>query len=328
MIPLDKDKLIKKGTYDNNDGYWVKEYGDNKTFFSKYDEGYRAIEKLYRYENNILDRRTNNMLNKYSDLVDQKIKKELTLKDEIIFNNKYEGEPKTGTVRVKKIWTINIGDYDREKGAEITGSSSEWINMLLDKDKVVNEVLDGYEASDVPDGLVADRLDSVGYELAKIIDDDGIKELIEHGTLLEDTTALTKQTIYNKFVDVRKQLNENSVDANKRYAIVSPEIYAYIIKIDEFIEPNFLRDEIIKTGAVGEIAGFTLYKNNNLGEDVEIIFGHPSYATRVVEWRVPIHMQNIDSSSKSISSCAVQGRKIYTHKVTEPKGILIKKKNK
>ena len=61
MIQPNTDKLEEKGTYDDTDGYWVKEYGDNKTFFSRYDEGYRAIEKLYGYENNIFDKELINM---------------------------------------------------------------------------------------------------------------------------------------------------------------------------------------------------------------------------------------------------------------------------
>ena len=144
---------------------------------------------------------------RYSNLVDFKLRNELVLKDGVVFNNRYEGDPKAGAVKVRKSGESTISDYDRENGAEMTKSGSEWITITVDKDKVVNEIIDGYEASAVPDGLVADRLDSAGYGLAQVIDKDGAKELIENGTVLEDTTALTKQTVYNRFVDARVRLD-------------------------------------------------------------------------------------------------------------------------
>ena len=265
---------------------------------------------------------------RYSDLVDFKLRNELVLKDGVVFNNRYEGNPKAGAVKVRKSGESTISDYDREKDAEMTKSGSEWITITVDKDKVLNEIIDRYEASDVPDRLVEDRLDSAGFALAQIIDKDGAKELIENGTVLEDKTALTKQTVYNRFVDARVQLSKNKVPLNGRYAIVASQVYAYIVKTDEFIRASDLGNEVVKTGALGQIAGFTLYKSNNLGEDVEVIFGHPNCATRITEWSVPIHIQNMDGSSKFIGYCAIKGRKIYAHKVTEPKGILIKKSDK
>ena len=37
---------------------------------------------------------------RYSNLVDTKLRSELVLKDGIIFNNRYEGDPKAGAVKV------------------------------------------------------------------------------------------------------------------------------------------------------------------------------------------------------------------------------------
>lgn len=265
---------------------------------------------------------------RYSNLVDFKLRNELVLKDGVVFNNRYNGDPKAGSVNVRKSGEANVGTYNRRTGCDISYGSSEWINIPIDKDMYINELIDRYEASSIPKSLVADILDSVGFGLAQIIDKDGAKELIENGTVLEDTTALTKQTVYNRFVDARVRLDENNIPTNGRYAIVAPQIYAYIVKTDEFIRASDLGNEVVKTGAVGQIAGFTLYKSNNLGEDVEVIFGHPNYATRVEEWCVQVRVQDLAESSKYIGACAVQGRKIYAHKVTEPKGILIKKSDK
>lgn len=262
---------------------------------------------------------------RYSNLVDEKLRSELVLKDGVIFNNRYEGNPKAGAVKVRKSGESTVSDYDRENGSDMTKGGSEWITVPIDKDKAVNEIIDNYEATAVPDGLVADRIDSAGYALAYTIDIDGANELVTNGTVLDDTVALTKQTVYNRFVDVMVQLDENKVPSNGRYAIVTPKVYSLIIRSEEFIKASALGDSVVQTGAVGQIAGFTIYKSNNLGENVEAIFGHPICATRVNEWSVPVHVQDLSQSGKFIGACAVQGRKIYAHKVTNEKGILIKK---
>ena len=170
------------------------------------------------------------------------------------------------------------------------------------------------------------KLDSAGYGLAETLDKDGAAELVTSGTISEDTTAFTKQTVYSKFVDARTTLSTNNVPVNGRYAIVTPEVYALVLKSDEFIKASALGDSVVQTGALGQIAGFMVFESNNLGENVEAVFGHPSCATRVNEWAVPVHVQDLAQSGKYIGASAVQGRKVYAHKVTQPKGIIVKKK--
>ena len=55
--------------------------------------------------------------------------------------------------------------------------STKYITAVLDNDKFVNEYIDGYEASALPDNLVADRLDSAGYSLALTEDTDALDTL-------------------------------------------------------------------------------------------------------------------------------------------------------
>ena len=43
------------------------------------------------------------------------------------------------------------------------------------------------------------------------------------------------------------------------------------------------------------------------------------------EWQVGVHLQDLAGSGKYIGASAVQGRKIYAHKVTKPQTLLIKR---
>jgi len=262
---------------------------------------------------------------RYSALVDAKLQKELVLKDGVIFNNRYEGDAKAGSVKVRKTGASTIADYDVDNGVALTKGSSEWININIDKDKAVNEIIDGFEASAVPDGMVADRLSTAAYGLANQIDTDGATCLVAQGTTLDNTNALSKTTIYDTIVDVRTTMSKNGVpNDGRRFLIVSPDVYGVLLKSDQFIHASDAGDAVVSTGAVGKIAGFLVFESANMGEGVEFVAGHPDYCTRVNEWAVEPKLVSLDGSGKFIGASAVQGRKVYAHKVTNANAIFVK----
>lgn len=264
---------------------------------------------------------------RYSKLVDLKLRATLVKKVGVICNSRYEGSPKAGSVKVPVRDTeVAVNDYDKQTGAELTGGDTTYLTVNIDKDKAVNEIIDGFDAASVPDDLVADRLDSAGYSLALQVDSDGSAELTTAGTAYGTTTALTEKTIYGNIVDVRTKLSTVHVPTEGRWLLVSPEIYGLLLKSPEFIKASDLGDAVVQTGAVGRIAGFTVFEDSTLGENVEYIAGHPNWFAFIDEWAVPVYVQDLNGSSKYIGASAVKGRKVYTFKVTKPQTILIKKK--
>ena len=137
---------------------------------------------------------------------------------------------------------------------------------------------------------------------------------------------LSGKTIYGNVVDARTKLSTVHVPTEGRWLLVSPEIYGLLLKSPEFIKASDLGDAVVQTGAVGRIAGFTVFEDSTLGENVEYIAGHPNWFAFIDEWAVPVHVQDLNGSSKYIGASAVKGRKVYAFKVTKPQTILIKKK--
>lgn len=263
---------------------------------------------------------------RWSSLVDVKLRASLVTKDGIIFNTRYEGNPKAGAVKIPVRDTeVSVAAYSKTDGANLGTGSTSYLTLTIDKDYAVNELIDGYDAAAVPDNLVADRLDSAGYSLALQLDKDGIAALEAGGTAFGTTTALTKSTIYETFVDLRTALSAANVPAERRFALVSPAVFALVLKSPEFISASNLGDAVKQSGAQGRIAGFNVYESNNLAETTEIIAGHPDWCTRVNEWQVAVHLQDLSGSGKYIGASAVQGRKIYAHKVTKAAAVQIKK---
>ena len=266
---------------------------------------------------------------RYSQLVDIKLRALLVKKDGVIFNNRYEGDPKAGKVKAPVRDTeVTVAQYDKANGISATQGTTTYLDVPIDKDYAVNEIIDGYDASAVPDNLTADRLDSASYALALQMEKDATTVLESSATQYDDTTALTKDNIYEKIVGVRTSMSKANVpNDNRRWLLVTPDVYALVLTSPEFIKASDLGDAVVQTGAVGRIAGFNVYEDNTLAaESTEFIAGHPDWCTRVNEWQVPVHLQDVNGSGKYIGASAVQGRKIYAHKVTKASTLFIKKK--
>ncbi len=253
---------------------------------------------------------------RYSKLVLAKIRQEQALKDGVVFNNDYEGSPTAGAVKIPVRDTeVVVSDYDKANGIAPGTGSTSYTTLVIDKSKAVNEIIDGYDAKSVPDGLVADRLDSAGYSIAKQIDDDGAEALIQGASGVHFGEA-TMSNIYQMFVDARVAMSKAHIpNDGKRYALITPDIVGLILKSPEFVRASDLGDEVVKEGVIGKIAGFKVIEFNNDTENLLAIFGHPRFATRVTEFSVPIHIQGLESSGKYIGASAVQGRQVYAHKV-------------
>ena len=264
---------------------------------------------------------------RYSSLVDAKLRATLVKKDGVIFNTRYEGNPKAGTVKVPVRDTeVGVGDYSKADGAGATHGDTSYLTVPVDKDKAVNEIIDGFDAASVPDNLVADRLDSAGYSMALQSEKDATVCLEAAATATGSTTPLTKSAVYEAVVDARTALSKAGVpNDNRRFLLVSPEAYALVLKSPEFVRATSLGDAVVQTGAQGRIAGFNVFEDVTLSATTEFIAGHPDWCTRVNEWQVGVHLQDLAGSGKYIGASAVQGRKIYAHKVTKPQTLLIKR---
>ena len=214
---------------------------------------------------------------RYSNLVDLKLRKTLVKKVGVICNNRYEGSPKAGSVKVPVRDTeVVVNDYDKAKGAKQTSGDTTYLTVNIDHDKAVNEIIDGFDAESVPGNLVADRLDSAGYSLGLQMDSDGSVELTTAGTAFGNTTALTEKTIYANIVDARTQQSSIGVPTAGRWLLVSPDTYGLLLKSPEFIKASDLGDAVVQTGAVGKIAGYTVFEDSTLGSPSSMSGPFPS----------------------------------------------------
>lgn len=276
-----------------------------------------------------------NLQERYSQLVDVKLRASLVTKDNVIFNTRYEGDPVAGAVNIPvRDAEVLVQDYNPLTGVDLTNGDTNYLKVLINKDKAVNELIDGYQADAVPDNLVADRLDSAGYSTASAIDADALAVLGSLHTTTYGSTdprygkkatqAVASGKPFEDVTDASEAQDLAYVPTTGRWVIVSPSFYKSILNDKEnFIKKGDLSQEIVMTGAVGEIGGYTVYRSARLPEGVEAIFGHADFATRIDEWSVPVHLQDLAGSGKYIGASAVQGRMVYAHAVTKPQAFHI-----
>lgn len=263
------------------------------------------------------------LVERYSSLILTKLRAENILKDGIVFNNDYEGDPKSGAVKISVANSeVAVSDYDRTNGINAGITSTSYQTLVINKDKAVGEIIDGYEAACVPVSIIADRIDSAGYALAHTMDIDGGTALLAEGTPFNTSSLDDDVTPYDLIIEVRKAMSKANVpNDGRRYLLVTPDFYASLLKDkDHFVSPSNLGDDIKQTGAVGKIAGFTVYEWNDSTANLLFIAGHPKFATRVNEWSVPVKLEDL-KDGKHIGASWLNGRMVYAHKVLNPLGI-------
>lgn len=281
---------------------------------------------------------------RWASMVDAKLRSTLVTQDNLIFNNRYEGDPTSGKVKIPVRDTeVAVKEYDKAAGVAAEAGSTAYLDLNIDHDEAVNELIDGYDADSVPDDIVADRLDSAAYSLALSIDKKSIAALEACGTLSSGgatvsatKTAAAEANAYKLALEAKRVLGRKGVPNEGRFLIASPE-YLEVLMLDEhYIKQGDLSQELVQQGVVGRIAGFNVFESNNMDYEsttrvaskkttTEFIAGHPNWCHRVMEWQVPVHLQDLNGSGKYIGASAVQGRKVYGLLVSKPQTLYIKR---
>ena len=276
---------------------------------------------------------------RWSRLVDIKLRNTLVTRDNLIFNTRYEGDPKAGKVKIPVRDTeVAVKAYDKAKGLDPESGTTTYLDLLIDQDEAVNELIDGFDAVSVPDGITAERLDSAGYALGLSIDKKSIDALegASGATVSATKTAATETNAYKLVLEAKRVLSRKGVPSDGRFLIVAPEFLEVLMLDEHYIKQGDLSQELVQSGVVGRIAGFNVFESNNMDFEsttrvatkkttTEFIAGHPNWCHRVMEWQVPVHLQSLAGSGNYIGASAVQGRKIYGIKVSKPQTLYIKR---
>ena len=192
---------------------------------------------------------------RYTNEIVPLIRQEFSIRND--FSRDYEGDPTVGAVKIPtRNGDIKLSDYDILNGIEMTQSATDYIDILIDKEKAFSELIDGYEADVVPDNIRAQRLESAGYIVGKALEESAINALVEGGTVSEDTTALTKKDVYEKIAKEVNNMKKRGIKPAEMRIAVSADTELLLLTDDKFSNTaSTVGADLVREGVIGKVAG-------------------------------------------------------------------------
>ena len=192
-----------------------------------------------------------------------------------LVNRDYEGEIKRqgDTVKITSINDVTIGNYTAHSDITWEDIDDATRSLLIDQAKYFAVELDDIERAQEKKGgksALDQAVDNAAYQLRDVADAFLLAAMATgvQGTANDlGTRAIhtTTRNLYDAFVDLSVVLDEANVPEENRFAVLKPSLYGRVLKLDEFVAPGDIQGaEVRGKGFVGEIAGLSLYKSNNM----------------------------------------------------------------
>lgn len=256
------------------------------------------------------------------------------------FSTDYEVDGATGQINVPtRNGEVELSDYDILNGIELKQSNTEYLPLPIDKNYACNELIDGYEAEAVPDDIKAQRIESAGYSFGLKKENFAIDEL-KKGTISEDTTSLTKTTVYEKIAKEVSNMKKRNMKVSSMRIVVGADTELLLLTDDKFANTSgTLGAELIREGVIGKINGVPVKPNYLLGNvtreegtgsskkdvtrPVEFVIYDKRFCQKYENWAVEPTINNI-ADGKHIGASALQGRQVGGLMVTNALGVQVK----
>jgi len=248
-----------------------------------------------------------------------------------VVNRDYEGEIRGAgdTVNINNIGPVTIGDYT--KNTDITAPedlTDAQTKLLIDQQKYFNFQVDDIDKAQQKPKVMDAAMVEAAYGLRDVADQyiaSFYTGVAAGNTIGDDTTPVvpTKSDAYEYLVDLAVLLDGSNIPEASRWAVVPPWFYGLLLKDDRFVKSGTLTgDQVLRNGQVGEAAGFTIFKSNNVpnttGTKYKIIAGHPiaiSYAEQIVSLEA--------YRPEKRFADAVKGLHVYGAKLVRPNAISV-----
>jgi P22 coat protein - gene protein 5. len=254
-----------------------------------------------------------------------------------VCNRDYEGEiaEAGSTVKIGSIGDVTIGDYERNvdiSDPEILTDTEQ--SLLVDQAKFFNFYVDSVDRAQQNVNVMDEAMRRSAWALREKADSH-LAEIMTASVTAPNTIGTlaapevpTKANAYEYLVDLGTRLNEANAPIAGRFVIVPAWFHGMLLKDDRFVKVGSRRsDAILANGEVGDAAGFTILKSNNVpntaGANYKIVAGH-SAATTYAEQIIDLHTYKPEKRFGD----AVKGLHVYGAKVVQPSALAMLIANK
>lgn len=251
-----------------------------------------------------------------------------------ICNRDYEGDASVGdSVKITSITDPTITAYT---GSDMTPEDIDDATraLALDQKQSFNFYLDDVERAQAVNGgaILAKAINRASYGLSNTLDA-YVLDLMGAGVSTSNPDHLLTQAAidsaaesYDLLVRMGALLDEANVPQENRWAVVTPSFYGLMLKDSRFVAAGDVAGSSTRAnGMIGQAAGLTLYKSNNLPDGSlstsntsKLILAGSTYATTLAEQVRSVEAYRVEKKFAD----GVKGLHVYGCKVTRSTGIV------
>lgn len=244
------------------------------------------------------------------------------------FSTDYDGSPRAGAVKVPvRNVDVQVQNYDVVSGANLTTSATDYLTIPIDNNQVINELIDNYEAQAVPDNLIAQRLESGAYSIAKTLETDAITVLTTEGNYTASKTQGTDSTAQTIYADILKdiaQLKKLGIRADRIRVAIDSETEVLLLTDDKFSNTaSQIGAELARNGVVGRINGVNVITEDLSAFGVQYIVYASDWCKAIDEFTIAPRVVDIKDGAH-VGASKLEGRMVYADAVTDKKAVVAK----
>lgn len=249
-----------------------------------------------------------------------------------VVNRDYEGDIAAfgDTVKIHTIGAVTVSDYT--KNTDITSPQAltdAELMLVIDQSKYFNFQIDDVDVAQQRPKVMDGAMREAAYALADVADlliagkYTDVDSANTIGSDSSSTTITTAADAYNNLVSLGVLLDQANIPSQQRWVVVPPWYEAKLRAAGgDFLHATAMGDQMLRNGEVGEAAGFTVLKSNNVhnvaADKYKIIAGYPG----AISFAEQISKVEAYTPEKRFAD-AVKGLHLYGCKVVRPSGIAV-----
>lgn len=247
-----------------------------------------------------------------------------------VVNRSYEGEISQAgdTVHIQKMGSVTVKEYDKTQAIDAPEqATSTTLSLVIDESWYWNIGVKSVDAVQANINLLEPRLQRAAYEMATKIDE-SVAATIVAGAGLDEGLGTTgsaiavgngsgETTMFDLAVEFRRQLDNANAPSEGRWIAIHPDLEATVLTDERFVNTaSELGSGVVRSGQIGQIAGFDLLKSTAIPEDsgeYSVAFGAGNYGLAHANQLTELRAYEVESDFQD----AVKALQVWGNKVVE-----------
>lgn len=230
-----------------------------------------------------------------------------------VVNREHEGEISGfgASVKIISITPVAIKAYSKDTDIAAPDALTDAETILtIDQQWYFNFAIDDIDQVQTRPKLMDEASRTAAWGLVEKSDAKIAADMVA-GALAGNAVTATAASggAYDALVDADTKLSSQNIPTDSRFAVCAPSFYAYLRKDDRFVHATASGDTVLRTGEVGQAAGFNVLQSNNVPAG-KVIAGH-TMATTFAEQILKVEAFRPDTRF----SDALKGLYVYGDKV-------------